>query len=124
MSDFGAQVRQWTQAVKAMHRDAFTNVAAATKASITDGSLVTGSPGQPVQTGRLKASWVLAFIGPNEARISTNVIYAPFIEEGISGRGKALTLRSPVGGFHSVHLTMAGFDQLVADVLSGPKGEP
>ena len=43
------------------------------------------------------------------ATISTNVEYAPAIEENTRGA----TLRSQVGGWHSVALTRAGFQRLV-----------
>jgi hypothetical protein len=87
----------------------FVNVAALTKASITDGSPVTASPGQPVDTGFLKNSWQLTFPAPNVAEIVTNCEYARAIEDNTRGA----TLRSKVGGFHSVKYTVAGFSRLV-----------
>lgn len=81
------------------------------------GSPVTGSPGQPVDTGNLRASWQLRFISEHEAQVSTNVEYAPAIEDGIGPHGP-MTLRSGVGGFHSVKSVRANFDRLLADVAS------
>lgn len=103
----------------------FLGIATHAHRSIVEGSEVTGAPGQPVDTGNLKTSWQLSFPSADRALISTNVIYAPIIESGIrpigSGRGNAtgrtgtrITLRSPVGGFHSVQLTVDGLPKIVA----------
>ena len=92
----------------------FTNVASGVKESIVNGSAVTGAPGQPVDTGTLKASWQLTFESKNAALVSTNVAYAPVIEDNIRGA----TLRSEVGGFHSVKLTVGGFDRIVESELA------
>jgi hypothetical protein len=114
MSGFGDQVRSFGLTVTTRNQRVFVNTAAAVQNSITNGSPITGSPGQPVQTGHLKASWQLTFPSQQEALISTNTVYAPQIEDGISWRGTPLTLRSAVGGFHSVKLTVLNFDRLVA----------
>ena len=87
----------------------FVNTAVAVKGSVVDGSPVTGAPGQPVDTGTLKASWHLAFQSPTTATVSTNVEYAESIEDNHRGA----RLRSSVGGFHSVRLTVGGFERLV-----------
>lgn len=92
----------------------FVNVCSAAKFSITDGSPLTGAPGQPVDTGALKASWQLEFESPTRALISTDKEYAEGIEDGIGPHGP-ITIRSPVGGTHSVALTVAGIDRIVED---------
>jgi hypothetical protein len=98
-------------------RDLFVGVATETLRSIQEGSPITGAPGQPVDTGNLKASWQLLFESETTALIQTNVIYAPGIEDGISlETGQRLVQRSPVGGFGSVRLTRAGFQRIVAAV--------
>lgn len=102
LAAFFAKTKFKTQAV-------FVNTASAVKGSIVDGSGVTASPGQPVDTGTLKASWQLTFESPTSALVSTNVEYAPVIEDNARGA----TLRSKVGGFHSVKYTVAGFERLV-----------
>lgn len=102
LNAFFAKTRYKTQT-------AFVNSANAVKESVVHGSAVTGAPGQPVDTGNLKASWQLTFDSPTEALVSTNVEYAPIIEYNVRGA----TLRSKVGGFHSVALTVAGFEKLV-----------
>lgn len=103
---FGLKVQTRNQAV-------FAGVVADTKTSIVEGSPVTGAPGQPVRTGNLRASWQTAFETPTSAIISTNVAYAKPIEDGV-GRFGPMTLRSKVGGWHSVALTVANFPRLVA----------
>lgn len=104
--------------------------------SIRDGSPLTGAPGQPVETGRLRGSWKLTRTA-SIIRVFTSLFYAPFIEEGQRIRHKAgaaarraqvfglsmvqrattITLRSPTGGFHSVKLTRAGIQRLTDDVV-------
>lgn len=93
--------------------DVFRGVVVAAHESIVNGSPITGAPGQPVDTGALRASWQVAFDTPTSATISTNLEYAPVIEEGISHTGRPLTLRSAVGGFHSKRLTEIGMDLIV-----------
>lgn len=85
--------------------------------SIQTGSPITGSPGQPVDTGNLRASWQLTLSSPEVAEITTNVEYAPYVEDGINQHGP-MTVRSAVGGFHSVALTRQNFDRLVDHVLN------
>lgn len=118
-NDFGGTVREWTLKVQARNHDVFVNTVAATLESITEGSRVTGAPGQPVQSGRLKGSWGTQWTSETSAIIATNVIYAPFIENGVSWQGTPMTLRSSVGGFHSVALTVMNFDRIVAAVTAG-----
>lgn len=115
---FADDIARFTLTVEATTKQHFVNIAAAVKDSITDGSPVTGAPGQPVNTGALKNSWQLAFDSPTSARISTKMAYAEAIEDGVGPHGP-LTLRSAVGGFYSVRLTAAGFPKLVASVVAG-----
>ncbi len=42
----------------------------------------TGRPGPNVQTGRLRSSIATEIISKEEARVGTNVFYAPFVELG------------------------------------------
>ena len=102
--------------VEARQRAVFVNTVVAVKDSITVGSPVTGAPGQPVDTGNLLGSWQLTFPGEWVGEVATNVEYAPAIEEGVGPHGP-MTLRSAVGGFHSVALTRSNFDRLVGDVV-------
>ena len=117
---FTDDIARHTAKTLAKEKALFINIASAVKGSIVDGSTITGAPGQPVGQygvgyhpgkvgGTLKASWVLAFETDVAATISTNVIYAPVIEDNI----RNARLRSTVGGFHSVKYTLAGFERVV-----------
>jgi hypothetical protein len=119
---FAQDVRMFTRTVEARARDAFVGIATAVHESVQIGSALTGAPGQPVDTGRLRASWQLLFETPTRALIATNVVYAPPIEDGVGQYGP-LTLRSQVGGWHSVALTIAGFQKIVdAEVRKAAAG--
>jgi hypothetical protein len=80
--------------------------------SVVEGSELTGAPGQPVQFGTLKGSWVPRFLNPFVWQISSPLVYAPVIEDLI-GRFGAITIRSPVGGGHSVKLTRGGWQRII-----------
>ncbi len=89
---------------------------------IRHGDEITGAPGQPVDTGNLINSWQIDKVSDTTTRIFTAVIYAPGIEDGVlygsGGNVKAqLTLRSQVGGFHSVKMTVAGWQDIVNAVV-------
>lgn len=89
--------------------------------SIVEGSSVTGAPGQPVDTSHLKNSWQNVVIGPYSRWIMTNTIYAPMIEDAIGPYGE-LSLRSQVGGFHSIKLTRAAWSRIVAQITAEVTG--
>jgi len=91
--------------------------------SIVEGSEITGAAGQPVGQygpgyhpgevgGTLKASWHTVFLSKLRAIIGTNLKYAEPIEDGVGAYGP-LTLRSTVGGFHSLKRTIAGWPRIV-----------
>lgn len=98
----------------------FAQVASDALDSIQNGSAVTGSPGQPVDTGALKASWQLV-LEKDHATIGTNLVYAIPIEDG-TGKYGPLHLRSEVGGWHSVKLTANNLDRIVTDVTARVRG--
>lgn len=104
--------RATTVRVQSVLREHFLDVCAESERSIVEGSELTGAPGQPVDEGTLKASWQIAFPDEDTATIGTNVVYAEPIEDGV-GKYGPLTLRSQVGGWHSVKLTVAGFSRIV-----------
>jgi hypothetical protein len=121
---FGADLRRFVMHTQQMTQEVFRGVAHECHRSIQEGSEITGAPGQPVgghQPGRtyvggaLKASWILGFDSPSVASITTNLAYAKQIEDG-SREGRELTLWSPVGGWHSVKLTVVGYPRIVAYV--------
>lgn len=112
---FSSDIRRFVVKVQGRAPALLASIATKAHRSIVEGSAVTGSPGQPVDTGFLRNSWKLTF-EPRYAEIRTNVAYAPAIEDG-HGRFGPLTLRSTVGGFHSVKLTIAGANALQAEAL-------
>ena len=118
---FAGEVNRFVIKTKAANGAVFVDMVAALKASIVEGSALTGAPGQPVYSGNLANSWQevvapdlkSAVIGVGAERGAHT--YAEAIEDGV-GRYGPLTLRSNVGGFHSVKLTVANADALLADV--------
>lgn len=108
LAAFNAKQRRLT-------RELFLGTVTEVERSIVSGSSITGAPGQPVDTGNLKGSWQVVFDSATQARIVTNVIYAQPIEEGTRA-GRALVLRSKVGGFHSVEKTVQGFGRIQESV--------
>ena len=85
--------------------------------SVVEGSEITGAPGQPVDTGFLKSSWIARFLEAWRWTTTTAAAYAKHIEEAVG-----LTLRSEVGGFHSVKLTIAGWQRIVAACVARVRG--
>lgn len=121
---FRDEIREFSRSVVTDSDALFVNIASAAHGSIQVGSPITGAPGQPVDTGALRASWQLLFVSRAEALIATDKAYALAIELGImlarAGQvtghtGQRLTLRSSVGGFHSVQKTIDAWDALVDD---------
>jgi len=112
---FGDDMAKFAAKVVDRQRRIFVNVVSDVRESITDGSAITGAPGQPVDTGYLKGSWQESFPETWVGVVETNAAYAPAIEEGQGPHGP-LTLRSQVGGFHSVKKTVTGFGAIVDDV--------
>lgn len=107
---FSEQLDRWVVKVMNREEELFRRVVAHVGRSIMYGSNVTGAPGQPVDTGALLASWRKG--GDEEAQIVrwfTELYYAPIIEDNWRGA----TLRSSVGGFHSVKLTRIAFYRIV-----------
>ena len=102
--------------------DAFRRTVGLTFDSITVGSAITGAPGQPVDEGTLRASWHEDFESQTRASITTPLgdTYAIPIEEGEGAYGP-LTLRSEVGGFHSVAMTKAGFKDIQVVALAAAR---
>lgn len=129
---FTDDVELFVEKLQTRERDVLVNVTTAVRDSITEGSPVTGSPGQPVDLGALKASWQTIIEEEWIHAVITNLEYAPAIENGqqepyTTKKGTPvtpgpMTLRSAVGGFHSVKLTRAGFQKLVDNELARAGG--
>ncbi len=126
---FASDLSRFAVKVTARSKHVVAAMVADVQESIVDGSPVTGAPGQPVDTGALKNSWQ-GVVDPSgwSGTVGTNLVYAPIIEEGMmvartgqvtGATGQRLTLRSRVGGFHSVKLTVANADRLQAAIVAG-----
>lgn len=118
---FGDDLRLFAEKVATRQRDVFVGSVAHVHRSVTDGSPTTAAPGQPVDTGHLKSSWQLIFPELWIGEVSTAVEYAQPIEDGVGAHGP-LTLRSAVGGFHSVKLTRANWDRVVDEEVTNVTG--
>lgn len=115
---FADDLRRFQVKLVTRNREVLLGVTDGVHESIVNGSALTGAAGQPVDTGYLKNSWQKE-IAPDwqSSEIGTNVAYARPIEDGVGPHGP-LTLRSAVGGFHSVKTTVANADAIVRDVVA------
>lgn len=113
MSAFQKDLKKFTLKADRITRGTFVNATTEVQRSVVEGSEVTGAPGQPVDTGTLKNSFTAQFTGRDTWETTTNLVYAPFIEDGVRPDGVSLSLRSKVGGFHSAKLTRAGWGKIV-----------
>lgn len=111
---FSDGINGFTRKLVTKSKADFVSVCGEVQRSVVHGSELTGAPGQPVHTGRLKASWIGEFKDEKTFELTTDVPYAPIIEDNARGA----QLRSAVGGFHSVALTEAGFPAIVAHVAA------
>lgn len=123
MSAFLTQLKNFNVKARRQVLNAFVFATEELRRSVTIGSEVTGAPGQPVKTGNLRSSWIGDFVGPTSWLLSTNVEYAVYIEDGGNSYGP-FTLRSQVGGFHSVKLTVSNWDRVVEFAALRAGGEP
>lgn len=140
---FAADLKRFSIKVESRSRAVVPAMAAAVLESIQVGSVVTGAPGQPVDTGFLRSSWQ-SEVAPDgrSAIVGTNVAYAPVIETGMreayDSRGRTnrygvsggligprlprgmgrRAIRSTVGGPGSVRLTVANANALLRQVVA------
>lgn len=128
---FASDMNRFTLKLDKTTRAVYVAAASAVQESVKFGRPETGAPGQPVDTSFLLNSWTLD-IGPEVATLSTNVAYARVIEDNnraaYDARGKTndrknpdgttrRSIKSKVGGNHSVKLTRAGWDRLLRSVV-------
>jgi hypothetical protein len=113
---FSREIAQFIQVVNVRQRLIHSAVAGKLYESVVLGSNLTGSPGQPVDTGNLKTSFIGTFPEPLLWELTTNTVYAPSIEEGVGPRGR-IKIRSSVGGTGSVKKTISGYRRIVKDVM-------
>lgn len=118
---YAADLKAFRAKVLDRQRVIFVGIVNTLHESVTVGSPLTGAPGQPVDTGNLLGSWQETFPERWVGQTATGVEYAPNIEDGVGEHG-ALTLRSEVGGFHSVKLSRASFDVVVESVVKEEVG--
>lgn len=98
--------------IKSIHDD----LVQALRDSIVAGSAVTGAPGQPEDLRH--GQWQIVDWGPLSSQISTFDTSAPSVEDGISHfNGHPIHLHSPIGGFHSVALSVQGSERLLNAVV-------
>lgn len=114
---FSGDLQAFAKKVEQRTKDVFVGSVNGVRTSITEGSVITDAPGQPVDTGNLRGSWITEFPQQWVGEVSTNVRYAEAIEEGMGPHGP-MTLRSGVGGFGSVKKTRANFQALVDSVVA------
>lgn len=117
---FGDDLKLFASKVEGRARQVFVGSVNQVQTSVVDGSGLTGAPGQPVDTGNLRASWQQVYPEDWIGEVFTNVAYAEPIEEGVGPHGP-MTLRSSVGGFHSVKLTRANWDRIVEHETTNAK---
>lgn len=109
-AQFSANLREFAASTKRIEADLFRRCVVHVERSILYGDTITGAPGQPVKTERLRKSWrKKGSITSRYMKFYSRLYYAPIIENNIRGA----TLRSKVGGFHSVALTAAGWKSIV-----------
>lgn len=129
---FGDDTRSFTLLARKRLGAVFLAAAEEAHRSVVDGSVLTGAPGQPVDTGYLKNSWIFEPKTPETIEISTNVSYAPAVEDNAresydprgvdrpksldSSRGAGGATKSTVGGNHSVKLTVAAWPRVVTEM--------
>ncbi len=94
--------------VRKRHKVLFQTFTIEVARSIRFGSDLTGAPGQPVDTGTLRDSWIERYLSEWMWRISTSIDYAAYIEDDVGGHNYR------VGGPHSVKLTVLGAERILA----------
>lgn len=93
------------------YREIFVACTEEVKRSVVEGSTITGAPGQPVQEGTLKGSWIGSFVNPDLWRFVTKIVYAPVVEVLPEA-----SIKSAVGGPRSVAKTRTGWPKIVDHV--------
>jgi hypothetical protein len=107
---FGTDLHGFKVALERTTQEVFVAAVLEVQRSVVHGSEITGAPGQPIDTGHLRASWQTTFDSPTSALISTNVEYAQAVEDNVQGH------RFRNHGPHSVHLTEIGFPKIATAV--------
>jgi hypothetical protein len=144
---FSDDIRRAAETIARRNQQIFVDAAVAVHDSIVHGSAVTGAPGQPVDTGYLRASWQIGWDGlpafplnglgdkkdpgwrEAEANAKPPAGRAPrfalistnaVYAEAIEDNIRNVEFKK--GGGHSVILTIASFGNIVAQVDANLKG--
>lgn len=132
-SDFEKQIRAFGALTRRRALDVVVIAGLEVTRSVVEGSELTGAPGQPVDTGELRKSWIFE-PRVDGSSLTTNLVYAPYIEAGSNSRGSfappptgtrtrnGRLVSSQVGGFHSVKLTRAGWPRILAFAIARATG--
>lgn len=122
MTGFAAQMKQEAVALDKWAHAVHERVADIAFDSIVNGSSLTGAPGQPIaapmfeHAGALRDSWKKARTAPDVITLSTDMKFAPIVEDNLKG------VRFRANGPHSVKLTVLAQDRIVALAMQqGPK---
>lgn len=119
--NFADQMRVYADDMEARKIATHNTAVELAKQSWQFGSPVTGSPGVIVDLGNLRASIMREDLSDTQSEVATDTIYAQSIEDGIGAFGP-ITQRSPVGGFHALKLTVAGFDRILDTAVKAHGG--
>lgn len=98
---FSNDLKVFADKVVDRQRRIFVGTVSDVHSSVTDGSAVTGAPGQPVDTGFLKGSWQPSFPEQWVGEVATNAAYAEAIEEGQGPTGRSRSARRSAGSVPS-----------------------
>lgn len=126
---FDLDMAEVAQRVGADLNAAFRDSVELAAESVTNGSPITGSLGQPVESGELRQSITTDWDGPSHASIGVNADclaadWALQNEDGIARPGGGpYRLLSPTGGRWSFEKTAAGWGRIV-DAAIAKQGEP
>jgi hypothetical protein len=112
MSTFDDQLNRFVLKVETKSRAVFVGVTTEVQRSVVFGSELTSAPGQPVDTGNLRDSWIGEFLDATTWQLTTNVDYAQIVEENVRG----VTFKNH--GPRSVLLTVLHFPRIVAAVAA------
>ncbi len=123
VSRFAAGLSKFDLKCRATVVQVFDGVVSLVGESIVVGSGITGAPGQPEDLR--DGDWRRAPEGELVALVSTKDKSARSVEDGISYKhGTPLKkLKSSMGGFHSVKLTVAAGDRIVQSVVTSVTGK-
>lgn len=111
-STFAQDLIAFSEKCDQRYKDVFLACTVEVQRSVVEGSEITGAPGQPIDTGNLRASFIGEHLPDGAWQLTTNVEYAPFVEENVND------VQFKNHGAHSIALTRAGYQRIV-DLVTG-----